>query len=474
MKIYYFLLILALFELVGCSEDFLDLNPPSNPNVDVLYNTDADFEQAVNGIYDQMQDTYQYLWQFTELRADNGDHLWTGYLSVQRVDQFRLDPTDDILNNLWSDLYNALFRANITLQKLENADPEIVINKDRHEGEAKFLRALSYYHLVQIYGEVPLILEPVSTEESYTLSQSPVSEIYNQIIKDFMDAENLLPEKYTDINVGRATNGAAKTMLGKTYLVLKEYVKAEEKLSEVMNMHYKLLPDYNSVFDHMNEHHEEYIFDIEFEPDLGTEGSTFTFRFIPNHPQLRSFYGIAGGSGEQLSPSSEFMSLFEPGDDRIYITADTGFVQENGEFFKTNHSYTRKYISPTTAQNDSRVNWRVTRFADVILMYAEALNENGKTEQAVDELNKIRMRANASPYDDLSQEEARDAIALERRLELAFEGHRWYDLLRTNKAISEMSSKGYDIKPHMTVFPKPQQQLDVINDPALFSQNTGY
>lgn len=475
MKSNIYISIAISFLLLSCSEDFLDLNPPSSPNVNSVYKTEADFQQAVVGIYDRMQNAYRDIWQLTELRADNGDHLWTGYDNIQRIDQFRMDPSDGILNGIWLDLYNTIERANTTLVQLAVSDPQIVENTDRHEGEAKFLRGLAYFHLAQIWGDVPIVLLPITPEEALELPQSIQADVFEQALNDFSDASILLPENYSVDNVGRATKGAARTLLAKTYLAVGDFQSAEPILEEVMGMGYELLPDYNDVFDHMDEHHAEYIFDLEYEPDLAGEGSNFTNQFIPNNPELRNHFGIAGGSGEQLSPTAEFMGLFEPQDRRISISADTGFVQGNGDYFKTNHSFTLKYITPTISGNDSRANWKVTRFADVILMYAEALNENGKTSEAIMELNKVRERADASIYSTaLSQNEARDAIVLERRLELAFEGHRWYDLVRTGEALDELAAKGYDIKPYMNLYAKPQQQIDVVNDPQVLSQNQGY
>lgn len=193
MKATNYILFIIIFTITGCSEDFLDLNPPSSPNANAVYKTEADFQQAVIGIYDRMQSVYNNLWQFTELRADNADHLWTGYDAIQRVDQYRMDPADGVLNGMWLNLYNTIERANTTLFYLENADPQAVSNYNRHEGEAKFLRGLAYFHLAQIWGDVPLILEPIRPDEAFDIPQMSQSEIIDQAISDFSDAAGLLP-----------------------------------------------------------------------------------------------------------------------------------------------------------------------------------------------------------------------------------------------------------------------------------------
>lgn len=474
MKRNKYLSIILIIFTTSCSESFLDLNPISNPNVNNLYQTDDDFVQAVNGVYAEMQDYYKDVWQFGELRADNGDHLGTGWENVQRVDQFRLLVTDGVLNGTWQSAYSSIFRANMLLEKMEAADVTTIPNMNRYSAEVRFLRALNYFNMVRIWGEIPLVLKTLSPEEGLEFPQTSVDQIYESIISDLQYAAENLPVSYSGNDIGRATKGAAKSILGKVYLTLGDFQNAESTLAEVLGLGYSLLPDYKAVFDHFNEHHSEYIFDIEYESDLSGEGSNFTNQFIPNDAELRDFFGITGDSGETLNPTNDYFSLFSENDVRKDFAAATGFVQEDGSFFTAGNTFTMKYITSVNTQYDSRANWKVTRFADVLLMYAEALNENNKTELALNELNKIRTRAAVQTYTGLSQSEARDAIEKERRLELGFEGHRWFDLARTGKAFEVMSAKGYNLQSHQILFPKPQQQLDVVNDANILSQNTGY
>jgi hypothetical protein len=293
-------------------------------------------------------------------------------------------------------------------------------------------------------------------------------------VQDLQQAVSLLPVRYGSAGEGRATQGAAKALLGKVHLTRNDFTQAETVLREVgFSGTYDLLSDYNAVFNHNNEHHKEYIFDIEYQEGSG-EGSNFTNQFIPNHADLRRQYAIAGISSEQMSPTDEFISLFVPEDKRAPISFATTYRDAAGTARRANHPYTLKYITATTAPNDSKVNWKVLRYADVLLMLAEALNENGKQGEALTELNKVRARAGVSLYQGLSQAALREAIAKERRLELAFEGHRWYDLVRTGKVYEEMSAKKYPIRPNMNLFPIPQQQLDIIRNPEVLAQNPGY
>jgi hypothetical protein len=395
------------------------------------------------------------------------------------MDNFTINNDDGVINSTWRNNYSIINRANMMLFKIADTDPAEVISKDAFIAEAKFLRALAYFNLVRIFGDVPVVTTPISIEEGYKSGRVPVAKVYTDVIvKDLLEAENALPVKYSGSDVGRATKGAVKSLLGKVYLTIKDFPKAEAKLLEVTTLGYALLPKYTDLFDYTkDEHHSEYIFDIEYEQGIG-EGNCFTTNFTPKNPPLATFYGVTGGQNGNNNPPRSLFNIFPAGDLRKDITAADGFTDANGVFQKlvpTSNdvqTFTKKYMVRLLANCDSRANWKVIRYADVLLMYAEALNENGKTPEALIQLNKLRVRANVPTYSGLSQAAARDAIALERRLELSFEGHRWFDLLRTGKALSVMAPFG--MKDYMTVYPLPLSQVQLINDPAIFPQNKGY
>jgi hypothetical protein len=459
----------------GCGDAFLDLTPPSSPTVGQLYQNDRDFRGAMMGTYDALQETYRELWQLTELRADNGDHRWTGWPPLVAIDQFVVNTSDDILNNTWLRLFRGVSRANLVLEKLATADPAAVPSAAVFRSEAHFLRALCYFHLTMLWGDVPLTLTSVSLEESYRVSRTPQTQVFEQVVRDLQEAEKALPTAWTGAEQGRATKGAAQALLGRVYLVQRNWAGAEGKLKEVVGAgSYALLPDYRDVFSHTNKRHREYIFDIEYVDGGIGEGSDFPVRFIPNHAQLRTNYAINGVSGETLSPTDEYMALFEPADKRIPITFATTFRNAAGQDVRANTPYTLKYLAPMPIQNDSRVNWKVIRYADVLLMLAEALNEQGKTAEGLPLLNQVRSRAGVSSLTALSQTAAREAIARERRMELGFEGHRWYDLVRTGRVVAELQAKGYPIRDFMRLYAIPQQQVDIVNNSEVLPQNPGY
>lgn len=283
-----------LLAFPSCQNDFIELTPISTVSTDVLYKTDRDFQDAVTGIYGVYQSQYLNMWLFADIRADDSwDELVKG--TAAAMDLFTINNDDGVIRSTWRNYYNIINRANMVLFKINTADPALVVNMDRHIGEAKFLRALAYFDMVRIFGDVPMVTAPVSIEDSYKSGRIAVSTIYNDvIIPDLLDAETRLPESYSGSNVGRVTKGAAKSLLGKAYLTIHDFPKAEAKLKEVTTMGYELLENYNDLFDYTkDEHHSEYIFDIEYEEGIG-EGSNFTNNFLPKNPGLTAFYKVTG------------------------------------------------------------------------------------------------------------------------------------------------------------------------------------
>jgi starch-binding outer membrane protein, SusD/RagB family len=466
--------------MMSCSKDFIDLVPISSVSVDILYKTDKDFADALTATYNTFQTQYLNFYMFGDIRADDSWQEISKSNSQSYSDLFTLSSSDGLVSSTWLNYYKAIYRLNTILAKIDPLTTTVVPKKDRYVAEAKFLRALAYFDLVRIFGDVPLVTVPLSVAEGYKVPREPVTNIYSQlIVPDLLAAETALPASYTGTDVGRPTKGAAKAILGRAYLTIGDFQKAEAKLQEVTTMGYALLPKYTDLFDYMkNEHHSEYIFDIEYEEGIG-EGSRWANSFAPNNIPFTTFYGIGGNGDEQNSPTQGLMDLFDASDLRKDITVGVrgGFYGTGGVFVKlpsnTNQTYTKKYIVACKVINDSRANWKVIRYGDVLLMYAEALNENGKTAQAIPYLNQIRTRAGLTGYaTDMTQAATRSAIALERRLELSFEGVRWFDLLRTGQAYNVM--KAYGMAPYMTVFPIPLSQVQLINNPSVLPQNLGY
>ena len=479
-SIIYIISIFLLFP--SCSQDFIDLIPVSTVTIEFIYKTDKDFLDAMTGIYQPIRNQYNNFYIFGDIRADDSWVEIPKNNSASYSDRFTLNSADGLLNDTWNRYYQAIFRANMLLTKIEEANDTDVPNKTRYIAEARFLRALCYFDLVRIFGDVPAVTQPLSVPEAYKTPRNPVASIYNDIIiPDFQVAESGLRASYSGSDIGRPTIGAAKAILGRVYLTMGDFTKAESKLNEVTTLGYQLVDDYNKLFDYTNKRHSEYIFNIEYHGGVNG-GSPFTNAFMPNYNAMTDFFGIAGYGDEWNSPSRELYNLFEADDLRKEISVGIlgGYYDANGTWGSippnTSQTYTKKYIARNPSRNDSPADWKVIRYGDVVLMLAEAMNENGKTAQAIPLLNSIRKRAGVSEYTTtMNQGETRDAIVLERRLELSFEGVRWFDLVRTGKAYEVMKDKDPPMSAeYMTLFPLPLSQVQLINDKTIFPQNPFY
>jgi hypothetical protein len=481
-KIFCVILLMTSIVISSCDKEFIEILPVSTVTIDVLYKTDKDFADALVGIYTLYDGIYDGNYEYiSELCGDDMEHQWATESIAVRLDYFTYNNDEDLVTSYWRNHYQVINRANLLLSKIEKADPAVVTKKDRYIAEAKFLRALAYFNLVRAFGDVPIILTPITFEESYKAARESVDKVYSDVIyKDLIDAESNLPVKYTGSDVGRATQGAAKSILGKAYLTQKDFVNAETKLKEVTTMGYSLLPNFNDLWTYTNEHNSEYIFDIEYESGAGY-GSNLTNTHMPQEATLQAFYKIAGGGGSDLCPSDSILSLknelFVTGDKRKERSAANGHTNAAGVWVPLpvtglRRSFTMKYTVAVPSGGDSPANFKVVRYADVLLMLAEALNENNKTTEALTYLNMVRARAGVAQYTGLAKTTARTKIWNERRLELCFEGHRWFDLLRTGQAFEVMGKFG--MKSYMTLFPIPLKEIQVVNNKDILWQNPGW
>jgi hypothetical protein len=289
-------------------------------------------------------------------------------------------------------------------------------------------------------------------------------------------AEGALPLQYDSSERGRATKGSALALLGKVHLTLGNHSEAAGFLRQVIDLNiYQLLPDYADIFEIDNANHAESIFEVQFKGGTGQGmGSNFFHTFSP-FTAGSLIVGVGSGAGFG-QPSADMIASYEEGDLRKDISLQEGFVNEAGEFIP--EPWISKYIDPSPfAANDNDNNFPVIRYADVLLMHAEALNELAYEPggEAFTHLNAVRQRAGLDPFDgqDLPNQEAfRLAIENERRHELAFEGHRWFDLVRTDRLLPVMNSVGIELQEYQKIFPVPQTQIDV--NPGVITQNPGH
>ncbi|AQG79055.1 RagB/SusD family nutrient uptake outer membrane protein [Spirosoma montaniterrae] len=463
--------------LTACRETFIELAPLSQASTATFYRSASDLLNALNGAYGALQFNGQYgqYYVVAEIPSDDTVPVLSGSVTDQdEFDKFYLRTTNPFLSTRWADGYRGIYRTNAVIDRSSAIQMDETL-KGRIVAEAKFLRALMYFNLVRVFGDVPLVIkEIVDPQEGYQYGRNAVTEVYAQIEKDLTEAEAVLPVSYTGANVGRATRGAARALLGKVLLTQRKYAPAATKLKEVIDAGtYDLVATYADVFRPSNKNHRESIFDVQYRKGNLGEGSPFASSYAPENSGNAVIQ--FGGDGNN-QPSTDLINSYEPGDLRRDLSLATSFVNASGA--RIAYNFIRKYTDPPIVKYDSEDNWPVLRYADVLLMYAESLNEQGQTATALPLLNRIRRRAGLAERSITTQADMRLALENERRWELAFEGHRWFDLVRTGRALPVLQAKAQAIGIRGTlssnnlVVAIPQSQIDVNRE--RIQQNPGY
>ncbi len=488
-RTYFFgILLTALGTLLGCSDAFINLDPVTAATPTNFYRTANDFTNALNATYARLQGEGLFAndYVFGDIATDNSAAELTACISGHcDFDNFQVLPGNStaasLLNSRWQDAYQGISRANALLDRLPAASFDEALKK-RLGGEAQFLRALFYFKLATTFGDVPLTLKEItSPAESYALGREPVAKVFDQIETDLKAAATALPERYTGSDVGRATSGSAKALLGRTYLTRKKWGEAVAVLKEVeAGKVYSLLPAFADVFRADNGNNAEIVFAVQYTRGGVGEGSGFGTNFAPRGSG--TLVTKAGSPNGSNTPTVDILRAYEPGDLRFATTLDSAYTDATGK--KVFVRYVKKYLDAgITAAGDGANDWPVIRYSDVLLMLAEALNETGQPDVALPYLNAVRKRAGLKDKTALTQAALRLAIEGERRVEFAFEGLRYYDLLRTDRLLPVMNAyfRQYairfngatiEVKPHQTLLPVPQVQMDV--NPGKITQNPGY
>ena len=479
MKLKYNLIAIALlgFSFSSCS-DFLEQNPQTDLSENDFYKTADDILSAVNGAYSSLQegDIYGNWYVFGEIPSDNTRNQLSGSVTTQNeFDQFYIYTQNSMIANFWKAAYKVINRTNTILGRIDGIEINTEL-ANRYKLECKFIRALMYFNLVRVYGDVPLVLKEISISESYDILREPKENVYNQIIADLKEAQDL-PVSYSTAEDGRATQGAAKALLANVYMTLHKYAEAETILAEIINSgRYSLLENtpgslnidgYKNVFSPVNHNSKEGIFEIQFLKGGYGEGSNYANNFAPENSGTNVV--AVGGTGGNNIPEMDIYNAYEEGDLRRDFSMSLGYYdnRKNNEWVESR--YVCKFMDVPYQNNDASNNYPVIRYADVILMYAEALNQNGKTAEACKYLNMTRRRGfgyqttETSPVDLQTTDKAQFALMVEqeRRVELAFENHRWFDLIRTGRAVEVMRSKGFSLNETNLICPIPQKQIDV-------------
>jgi hypothetical protein len=435
-----FISLSMVFSMFSCSEDFLDKPNPNQLGEGSFYGSEVQFHQAVMGVYGQMQDITAGQWLYSEMITDNTTvHFQEGNRgnapNIESFEYWQYNDGTGRIYDLYRGIYNAMGNVNLILSKLEGSELEAGV-KSQYEGEMRFFRAYYYFLLTQYFGDVVLVTEPLTNpSDAFELSRSPIETVYTQIESDLAIAISSLPNPnaLNASDAGRVSKGAALTLLGKLWLTRKDYGKAKTALDRVVAMGYGILGNYADVFDPANKNHNESIFEVQFQGgnDLG-ESSGFIYNFYPlfSNGEVTGFPGRNGGGWN--IPTLDIIADYEDGDVRKDISLSEGYTDVNtNEFVAV--PFIEKYHYDHSIEGRPDNNWPVYRYADVLLMLAEAINEqSGPNGVAYGYLNEIRDRANLGPAEaSLSKEAFRTVLLHERRIELAFENHRWFDLRRT-------------------------------------------
>lgn len=439
----------CLLLLTGC-EDKLDLVPLSAIGDNAYYSNTAEVESGVIAIYDGLQQVPLREFALTEMRSDN-TRTKSSEGDWAQFESFEVQPTNVVVGSYWAANYNVIFRANRVLENIDVVEGSL---HDQFEGEAKFARALAHFNLVRAYGDIPLLDKVISPTETEYFDRDRAETVYAAIEADLTDAAALLPPA-SEMTFGRATRGAAQALLAKVKLTTGDYSGARSLLETIINSgEYALLNDYNDVF--YQEENEEIIFAIPYLDDNANEAQDFSFEMTE------------GGRVSGLNyPTDDFIASVDPADNRVTTFYNYSSVQreEVGKFI-TRSSDVR------LAGND----WIVIRYADVLLMYAEAIMAGmGETSnpQALSAVNAVRARAGLAPITGILTD---DMLLQERRHELAFENHRLYDLIRFGMAEEVLAAfaatAGYNFSPTDLLLPIPQNEINV--SAGQLTQNPGY
>lgn len=453
---------LATLLLSSCGDSFFDLEPASSVTIDKVYKTASDYNVAVIGCYSKLQSQVNFYTECCEYRSDNLSLSapTAGTQDRYDIDHFVEKASNGILSSYWANFNNNVYRCNLLLDQIDGATFADNL-KRQYKGEAMFIRALNYFNMYRIWGGVPATKHVVSAAEALKIARYSDEQMYELIAGDLREIvdNNYLPDTYSSADMGRATSGAAKALLGKVYLTFHKWTEARDVLADLIGK-YQLVKPISQVFDVNNKNNNEIIFAVHFNKDVEGEGHSY-------------WYNITNASDE-TNQTSSLLNTFPTGDERKDLIT---YVKAANNVYLMNKFFDTKSPTFNVVGNDQII----LRYADVLLMYAEALNEISYDASAgslaLKYLNEVRERAGISDLTAkqlTSQEKFRKGILVERQREFPYEGQRWFDLVRMGFAKSVMAENGIEIKDYQLLFPIPQTEIEKVGDSSVLWQNPGY
>ena len=457
MKKHIYLCLLAALALPSCTNDFFELDPADKVVIDKVFQTADDYNLAVVACYSKLQSQVNFYTECCEYRSDN---LYlsaptSGTQDRYDIDQFAEVPSNGILDDYWANFSNNVYRCNMVLDRIDGASFDESLKK-QYKGEALFIRALTYFNMYRVWGGVPVARQVLNVSEALQTRRATDEEMYDYIagdLKSIID-EDMLPASYTGEDIGRATSGAAMALLGKVYLTFHKWQEAADVLSQLKGK-YELLGSVEDVFDVENKMNREIIFAVRFNKEVDGEGHGYWFSTT--------------NLTDNTNQSEALINCYEANDARKALIT---YVQA-----ASNVCLMPKFMDTrSTTYNVVGNDQILLRYADVLLMYAEALNEvrydASPASIALECLNEVRTRSGVAGLDasDVpNQESFRRAILDERQREFPYEGHRWFDLVRMGYAQEVMGIQDYQL-----LFPIPQNEMEKIGNTEILWQNPGY
>lgn len=480
----------------GCSK-FLDQQPQDFASSTTFFKNVTQLREVLNGGYAGLQGLYSAggnLWAMTEMRSDNTTFEYNnedrGTLQLENVDYFQVTTDNNYLETIWTSIYNSIAQCNGVVEHIDDVTYDSEEEKAEIYGQAIFLRSMLYFHLVRLWGSVPLVLTQVDDPSKAYNAKASVDSVYQQIIADATQATKDLPQSWSSSDAGRATRGAAYTLLGEVYLTRKQYQLSIDAFDKVTG--YDLLPSYGSLYQPANKNNAESIFEIQYSNAIEGEASDYLYTFAPLYSGFKTIgsFDPNSGAGRNI-PTRNMINAYEAGDlrkaasiawfvDKLNI--DKGYAEAQHDSVP----FINKYASKPTVSGKQDNDFYVYRYAQVLLWKAEAINElSGPNGEAYDNVNLVRKRAGLAALNSgLNKADFRKAVYHEQRIEDAFENHRWYQLLRTGEAKTVMIANGaeqksyqkwlpassYDVQDYKLLFPIPLNEIQ-LND---IDQNDGW
>jgi len=487
-KTVFLAVVMLTASVFSCSDSFVDISPEYSIDSENYFNSESDYYNALVAAYDMLQSTYVNV-ILGEIASDNtlcGGENPTDVIGWQQIDDMIHTSANSNLKDVWNWMFAGVQRTNYFMEFKDKTD---FAGKEAMIGEIRFLRAYYYFELVKWFGPVPLKPDVrFKLGDETTIPRSPVADVYAQIEADLIYAASVLPLQ--PIQMGRATRGAAQALLGKAYLYQNKFTQAADVLEKVINSgKYSLVSDFSRIFEAEGENGPESVFEVQY---TDVEGAGFGCLQCSEGNVAVGFSGVRGYEGPLYTPGFSFnvpvqkaVDQFEPGDKRkdVTILDIEAWAEETGAKYTTGNEHTgyfnRKYIPRKRrpeAQADLNLtnpnNYRAIRYADVLLMAAEALNRGGISDaRAQQYISLVRQRAfgDNNHAVTLTGAALTDAIYHERRVELMGEGHRFFDLVRTNKAAGAIT--GFVQGKH-ELFPVPLEEIQFSN--GNWQQNPNY